>query len=241
MDTDHWGLNGLSSFADMADCHIFVLIFKKSKKEDPGNYRPVSLTSVPVKVMEKIILESIEKHIACNSPHGFMRGKSCLSNLISSVARILLDKMSSPHMDKDIMWCVSNWLVGQAQKVAQKPNGILACIKTSVASRSRAVIIPLYSALVRPHLKCCVQFWAPNYSKDIETLECVQQRVTRLVKGLENMSYEEWLGELGLFTLKKRRLKGDLTPLYSYLKGGCSEVGLISSTMPVVRGREEMA
>ncbi|KAK4822096.1 hypothetical protein QYF61_009796 [Mycteria americana] len=292
--------------------------FKKSKKEDPGNYRPVSLTLIP----------GNDKNIIRNSPHGCTKGKSWLINLITiyneisgtgeqrilstwtsadsemnsklaewrgpeagnqghksswrtvtrgvpqrsilgpilfnsfivGVERTLskfaddtkLERVADTpedcaaihrNLNRLEKWAEGNLMnfnKGKCKKQSQAPiyagatqlesslaekdvgvlvatksnirqqcafaakkaDGILDCIRQSIASRLREVI---YSALLRPHLECRAQFWAPQYTKDMDILDRVQQTATKMIKGLEHLSCEERLREMGQLSLEKRR------------------------------------
>ena len=89
---------------------------------------------------------------------------------------------------------------------AQKANSILGCIKKSMTSRSREVILPLCSDLMRSHLKYRIQFWSPQHKKNMNLLEQVQRKATKMIRGLEHLPYEDRMRELRLFSLEKKRL-----------------------------------
>ena len=81
-------------------------------------------------------------------------------------------------------------------------------IRRNITYKENELIVPLYNAIVRPHLEYCIQAWRPYLRKDIDMLEKVQRRTTKLIQRLRDLSYEERLKECGLTTLETRKLRG---------------------------------
>ena len=101
----------------------------------------------------------------------------------------------------------------QCAKAAKTANSVLCTIRRSFINKGVDIILPLYNSLVRPRLKYCVQAWSPFLRKDIEMLEKVQKRATRMIDGFADKHYNDRLTELGLTTLETRRKRGDLNRL----------------------------
>ena len=130
-------------------------------------------------------------------------------------------ELSKVDQEKDLGVLISKDLKPslQCKEVIKTANKLVGFIGRSFEHKSEKVIRTLYNSLVRPHLEYCVQFWSPYYRKDIDKLERVQRRVTKMIPRLRNKPYEERLKELNLFSLSKRRLRGDLIEVYKMFKG----------------------
>ena len=113
----------------------------------------------------------------------------------------------------------------QQALTAQKAHHILGCIKRSTASRSREVILPFYSVLMRPYLEYCIHMWSPQYRRDTELWERIHRRTTKMNHRTEHFSYEDRLRELGLFSPERRRLRDDLIAAFQCLKGSYRKEG----------------
>ena len=88
-------------------------------------------------------------------------------------------------------------------------NQVLGMIRINITFKEKCLIILLYKAIVRPHLEYCIQAWNPtNLRKDVDMLEKIQRRATKLIPGLRDLTYDERLNECGLTTLETRRLRG---------------------------------
>ncbi len=130
-------------------------------------------------------------------------------------------KLETITEEKDLGVIVSsNFKVSkQCIKAAKKGNQILGLIKRTITCRSKEIIGRLYKSLVRPHLEYCIQAWRPHLVKDIDILEKVQRRATRMIRECTGKTYDERLTMVGLTTLECRRVRADLLEVFKILKG----------------------
>jgi len=143
------------------------------------------------------------------------------SNNINHVYNLGGRTLEKTRQEKDLGVIVSSELKNHGQCVEQckKANKILGYISRSFEYKSKDIILPLYKSLVRPHLEYAVQFWSPYLKKDIELLERVQRRATKMVPNLRNMPYDDRLRMLRLPKLESRRLRGEMIEVFKILKG----------------------
>jgi hypothetical protein len=134
-----------------------------------------------------------------------------------------IDGVSLEHVteEKDLGILVSSDLkvAKQCSCVVKSANRTLGLIKRTFTTRDSVTMLNLYKALVRPKLEYSMSAWRPHLKKDIELLEGVQRRATKLIYGLYNRTYEQRLQELKLTTLETRRLRGDLIEVFKIFKG----------------------
>ena len=107
----------------------------------------------------------------------------------------------------------------QCVKIVKTANQILGMIKTAFTFKTKDNLLQLYKCLVRPHLEYCMQVWNPYLKKDIDVLEGVQRRVTKMILRYKHYCYENRLAICQLSTLEGRRLRGDLIQVFKLLKG----------------------
>ena len=107
----------------------------------------------------------------------------------------------------------------QCSRAAKTSNRVLDVIRRTFTCKHEHTIIQLYKSLVRPHLEYCVQAWRPYLTQDIEMMVKVQRRVSKMVYGFNDLTYEQRLRRLSIATLETRKLRGDLIEVFKIFKG----------------------
>ena len=112
---------------------------------------------------------------------------------------------------KDLKW------QKQAEKSCKTANRVLGFIACNFRYKNKELILPLYKSLVCPHLEYAMQFWSPNFRSDIDKIEKIQRRATKMIPEIRNHSYHQWIQDLDLISLVQRRLQGQLIEVFKYL------------------------
>jgi hypothetical protein len=150
----------------------------------------------------------------CSVLH-FGRSNPCFSYQLSS------EVLSPCSQTKDLGVVITSDLKWSEHclAVAKKANQVLGMVRRNIKHFTRASLIMLIKTLIRPHVEYAVQVWSPHYRKDIELLERVQRRATKLLPSIRHLTYNERLEYLQLQSLETRRLRADLILLYQIVSG----------------------
>ena len=103
--------------------------------------------------------------------------------------------------------------------LVRKKNQILGLIRRTITYKEKQLIVPLYKAIVRPHMEYCIQAWRKYRKKDIDKLERIQRRATKMIPELRDLSYESRLLQCGLTTLETKRLIGNQIDIFKIVNG----------------------
>ena len=96
----------------------------------------------------------------------------------------------------------------QTEKSCKTANRVLEFIVRNFRYKNKELILPLYKSLFRPHLEHAVQFWSPHLRRDIDKMEKIQRRATKMIREIWNHSYHQQIQDLDLISLVQRRLRG---------------------------------
>ena len=107
----------------------------------------------------------------------------------------------------------------QCRIAASKGNKILGLIRRTIMYKEKQLIVPLYKAIVKSYLEYCIEAWRPYRKKDIDKLERIQRRATKIIPELRYLSYKSCLLQCGLATLETRRLREDQIEVFKIVNG----------------------
>ena len=210
----------VNDIPEMVNCSIKMFaddtkLFRTVKSIDDCNILQNDLDTLSQWTNEWLLSFNVDKckvmHIGKNNP------KLEYTMRTENENKILIETRE----EKDLGVWITNDLKPEKQVIAasQRAMMVLRSVKRAFVRFDIETFSIIYTTYIRPHLEYCIQAWAPYYAKDILLLEKVQRRATKLVWGLKDLSYEERLERLKLFSLEERRLRGDLIQTFKLLTG----------------------
>ena len=225
-DLPDWILNGIKMFAD--DTKLWARI--KNMEDSLGLQK--DLDTLARWTQDWLLSFNLDKCKIMSIGHAI----DTVYTMSDGKKEVVLRKT---EVEKDLGVYTSSNLKSsvQCKESVRKAQAVLGLIRRNFKRIDKEDFKTLYNSYIRPHLEYSIQAWSPSLKKDIQSLERVQHRATKMVKGLSKVPYEKRLKILGLSTLEQRRLRGDLIETYKILTGKERVNPEIFFTQAVTTGR----